>query len=395
MWNVCNLRVSIVLWIVLGAMVATASGANRAWFIRPVEFEEGIPVEGGSRNALAMRSDGTWPVVAFSSGTNSNIAMMGPTGWQPGPRMDKDHVCINAATSDNGRVGFSWADGTVGVLDRNGWGWTDFGGMTNDPSHQRASLAFNARDMPSVAHNDAENTGWLTVATYNGYSWYQDVVQNDDSYDGFSVDAFALDYDSYGQANVAFSDGASMWFAQKGVATGYQWSIQDLGSMYGIQGAYDMDMVVDSRDMVWVGYLTDGSVNVAIYDPVTLSWSVSGLGAIDGYDAGNFTMTADGKGGVGLAYVDVDGFLQYCYNDGGGMWSNETVMNFETSQNVLASSPRVSVGLAFDADDNPVISYRDEYYGLSLAYDPVVIPEPAILGLLVLGASLIRRRRNS
>ncbi len=204
-----------------------------------------------------------------------------------------------------------------------------------------------------------------------------------------------MDYDSYGQANLAFCDDG-LWFSQKGVATGHQWVIRDL-AQYGLYGqADDMDLVVDGSDMVWIGYIEQNTLKLANYDPVTLGWNSGVIDYVPPMGSAHFTMETDGLGGIGVAYIDAGGFLKYSYNDGGGFWSSETVMNFETSEYIMVGAGDSDIGLVYDTQNNPVISYRDMQTGeLSLAYDPVAIPEPATLALLVLGATIIHRRRCS
>ncbi len=183
----CNSRklLSVFIPLILLALVVTnASAVDRVWFVRTVESEPYHPVCDG-RNALLMRSNGTWPVVAYG-GPQPGISMMGATGWQSAPLYNDDSPSVDAATSDSGRVGFAWSDGTVKILDRNGWSTTNFGSQNQSQISQRASLAFNSQDMPTVAHNGghvnpsvgAYYENCLTLASYSGYGWYQDVVKN-------------------------------------------------------------------------------------------------------------------------------------------------------------------------------------------------------------------------
>jgi hypothetical protein len=50
------------------------------------------------------------------------------------------------------------------------------------------------------------------------------------------------------------------------------------------------------------------------------------------------------------------------------------------------------VGLAFDYENNPVISFTDQAGNLAIAYDPVEIPEPVTMAIFALGFALIRRK---
>ena len=393
MGNSRNQLTILCVVLLVGFVAAHVGAIDRVWFVRSVDPGEG-QINGGGLSALAMRSNGTWPVAAYfnASDGQTEISMMGPTGWQTYTETSSVAMFLDGSQSDSGRVGFAWANGQVNILDNNGWSTTSFGGQLNNYITERPSLAFNSQDMPCVAYNTYQGDQ-LAVASYSGYGWYQDTIRNNE-YDYFNADAFALDYDSYGQANVAFADGGNLWFAQKGVATSYQWALQELTPDLGyFNDVFMMDVVVDAQDNVWVGFTSQGSMNVAIYDPVTLSWHNSILGLVDS-GFGYFTMTADREGGVGLAYINSGGQLAYLHNDGSGLWASELVMNFETGMYV-ESNPTLGVGLAFDVQNNPVISYKDYESGLSLAYDPVAVPEPATMALFILGATIIRRRRHS
>ena len=276
------------------------------------------------------------------------------------------------------------------ILDQSGWVTTNFGDATVNPDEQRASLAFNALGNPSVVHN---GNSYLTVSTYGGNSWYQDQVltlQNQP----VGATAFALDYDSYGQANVAFSsNGSSVSIAQKGSETGYRWNIGTI-TMAG-SGIRDIDMAIDTTDMSWVAYSDSAGLNVAHYDPMKLGWDNLLLDdEFQADQAGHFSMAADGLGGVGIAYVDSNGTLKYRYNDGNGTWSVAPVIDVEIN-GLVDADLSADVGLAFDGSYNPLISFCDSNGDLMLAYDPVVVPEPATLGLLLTGALAIRRKRRS
>jgi hypothetical protein len=101
----------------------------------------------------------------------------------------------------------------------------------------------------------------------------------------------------------------------------------------------------------------------------------------------NFCVTADSSGGIGVAYVADfagDTMLSYAYNNGSGWtWLDRLV----------EASPDCMVGLAFDYENNPVISFVDWEGRMKIAYDPQQeIPEPATLAILALGFAFIRRR---
>jgi hypothetical protein len=76
--------------------------------------------------------------------------------------------------------------------------------------------------------------------------------------------------------------------------------------------------------------------------------------------------------------------LSFAYTDGSGGFGLERLTEANWDR---------TVGLAFDFEGNPVISY-DNYGELWIAYDPVVVPEPATITMLLIGGCLALRRRK-
>ena len=97
------------------------------------------------------------------------------------------------------------------------------------------------------------------------------------------------------------------------------------------------------------------------------------------------TMAADGLGGVGVAWVSDTGVLKYGYKNGNDPWATHVVTTGVGGETIAL---RQKPGLAFDANDFPVISFTT---GVSskkiwLAYDPPAsVPEPSSVLLLVSG----------
>lgn len=370
-------KIALVLLIFSGITFA----ANRAWFIRAVE-PDGNPIT-PSHAALALRSNATWPVVATDSGT----AAMGVTGWRAGP--SGSGTSVTTATSANGRIGFAYTDGNVQFFDQNGWSSSSYGGEI-DSVDKRAPIDFSSGNLPSVLHSAGDG---LTLARYNGYTWYQDVVKND-VVEAFQANEVAFAYDSYDQANIAYYNSDSLKFAFKGVTTNHQWQFETIDTA----AIIDIDLAIDTNDKPWVAYSESGTgISIKTYDPITFSWTNTLVdSSFDTDNTNHFDITADSKGGTGIAYVNTNNELIYRYNNGTGIWSDEAVIDFETGTLVQAVKLK-DVSLAFDAGDNPVISFGnvDDNEELYLAYDPIVVPEPATLTCLLAGLTLIRKRRQA
>ena len=362
--------------IILMFCASNIAIAGRTWINSPIEVG-GMPVQGG-HCGLAMRSGNTWPVVSYGDPMGNSTAVMTPVGWISGPSVGTPTLGISAATSPSGTVGFAYGNGFVQTLSPAGWATSNYGATSPGSS----SFAFNTDSNPGVLHNAGGGGSDLTVAFFNGSGWYQDVVQS--ASDGpFSSDAFALEYDSYNQANIAFAQGTELMFGVKGVLTQHQWEFDTvkLGASLSF-----VDMAMGVEDVPWVTYESENLLYYATYDRQQQDWVNGLIGELEG--DGYFSMATDSTGGIGVAFVGLDNLLTYAYTDGSGIWT--------TDSGFANADDNRDVGLAFDADNNPVICYSDMDYGgvLYLAYDPVV-PEPASIMLLAIGAAILRRRQRA
>lgn len=370
------LKKVFLISIVLMLCVSNIAVAGRTWIKTPVEVD-GMPVN-GPRCALAMRSGNTWPVVSYGDPDTSATAAMTPVGWMAGPFGGPVDGGISAATSPGGTAGFAYDNGSVLMLSQSGWATSYYGSGTNAT---KPSIAFNGDDNPAVLHNTGGFGDDLTLAIFNGTGWYQNVVEN--AFEGpFLSEAFALEYDSYNQANIVFENGGELMFGVKGVMTQNQWQFDTIELSLDVP---IINMAMGADDVPWITYADEGELCYATYDRQLQTWT---NGVIDQLGSEYFSMAIDNTGGIGVAFIDTDDMLTFSHNDGGG-WVSDT----DIAQVLLGSD----VSLAFDADDNPLICYSDFDHGgdLYLAYDPVMVPEPATVVLLAIGTAILRRRRRA
>lgn len=133
-----------------------------------------------------------------------------------------------------------------------------------------------------------------------------------------------------------------------------------------------------------VGVTTAGQVLALDFSTVTGTWSSTILANSVG--TSYCALAANSKGTVGTAYLSSNQVV-YAYKDDNAEWASTVVAFSSRSQELL--------GIDYDYADLPVLSYSDYTGMLTLAYDPIVVPEPTGVALVsvLTGVSLLRRRR--
>ena len=360
-----SMVVAVCLVLAVSAGVAQA---GRVWVHTPVQLNGAANPVTGFKSSLAMRSGDTWPVVSWGNDTETHMAAMTPVGWLEGPAMPNSGQ-MDAVTAPDGRVGIAYKNGLYANLDGGGWGLSNY--VPSDPAMtDKPSLAFNSDSDAAVLYTNVN----LKMARAFGSSWYQEDL-------GIAAEVAALAFDSHDQTNVAYYDSDYVRFALKGNLTNNQWQFTEVVNA---PGTTKIDLAMLGNDQPVITYSVGTLLYYATYDILNNQWNSSYLDSVKGP---GYTMKADGLGGVGIAYVNSADLVTYAYYDGSSSWDISSG---------IASTATGGLGLAFDAEDLPVISYynsSDNNY-LYLAYDPIVVPEPVSLTLLLMGGIAVARRRK-
>jgi hypothetical protein len=366
--------VLVIIACLLSTIFLGNAFAGRQWNFQRVADSQGTAI-GGGNTAIGMRSGATWPVVV----TNTATAAMVPGGWArttgglgtgPGPMGPLD-----GATSHDGKsMVFASGYGEILTFGSSGWNRSSILGWG-----WKSSVAFTRDNNPAVLTNSGNS---LTLSVRNAGQWYSNSL-------GRTADNFALDYDSYNQANVVYSQGNSLIYGTKGALTGNQWNFSQYAmELPPVDGP--LDLALNSNDVPFVTYRTNSTGLVcSTYNRAQGQWTSNTISSLV---FNNYCMASDSQGGIGIAYVtNSPGYdtIGFTYINGDQSWSTDSL--WTAPSNLMFD---MGIGLAFDAENNPVISYNTggEVW---IAYDPMVIPEPATMSLLLLGTMVSLRLRRS
>lgn len=373
--------------VVISLFVCPSALAGRQWYFQQVETSWGESL-GGGNTAIGMRSGHTWPVVM----TEEGAAAMVPGGWVETSEGIHSGGYIDAATSHDGQsMIFAGANGQIKTFGPSGWSQTF---VPAHPSHyeSRNSVAYTQQDNAAILYYSAQ-TDQVTLSTQSNGGWSSSSLNR-------NAEGFALAYDSYNQANVVLSENGMLVYGTKGVLTNNTWNFSEPFSQP-LRVGDVLDLKLTANDIPYVAYTDDmGYLSYATYNRIQGQWETGILDATIN-PSSNFCMASDPQGGIGVAYVTETHLgtrLGFAYTDGDGSWNTELLPNelfdeFGNPMDMIDIASDLSIGLAFDGENNPIISFSD-YGNTWIAYDPV--PEPATCLLLLFGGlTALRSRKKS
>lgn len=377
--------VFLIALLVMSLFIGPSAFAGRQWYFQRVETSWGEPL-GGGNTAIGMRSGHTWPVVM----TEESAAAMVPGGWVRSSEGIHSGGHIDAATSHDGQsMIFAGTDGQIKTFGPSGWSQTF---VPARPWHHesRNSVAYTQQDNAAILYRSAQ-TAQITLSTQSNGGWSSSSLNR-------YAEGFALTYDSYDQANVVLSEGGMLVYGTKGVLTNNTWNFSEsIPQPLRIGDVLDLELT--ANDIPYVAYTDEvGYLSYATYNRIQGQWETGILDATMN-PSSNFCMASDQQGGIGVAYVtEADGItrLGFAYTNGNGGWNTDLLPNelfdeFGNPIDMIDIASDLSIGLVFDGENNPVISFSG--HGETwIAYDPV--PEPATCLLLLFGGITALRSRK-
>jgi hypothetical protein len=324
------------------------------------------------QTALAMGGSKSWPVVFAPSAANPFLtqtlalgAFRNPatnTYWTnrgPIPLAFGANPILSAKSTSLGQIGFSMNSGSgtsaayIGTRDS---------GLT-EITNGAFGLAVNSKQQLVAA-----TASWLAGSVIP-------VV---------AVRGVALDpWDNLG-LTVADSPSSSLSYYEKNGQSGWQSAPLGYTTMSNVN--YYADIAYDGSGAPVISYTSANAVYAANFDIRSGQWqSVSlGAGSLAGATLPVYpTIATDSKGGVGVSWVASTGSstLMYAYKARDAAWKVYPVTSSVSAPlfygGGLATEPlrpQARVGLDFDANDLPVISFMGNSGRVYIAYDPVLTP---------------------
>ncbi len=366
----------LVFSLVLATSTASASsGTGISWNFQATGHDTSIPI-----TALAMRDGLTWPVIFagdFDTQTVKAISLYPVLNTQTFPPTLWHEIGNNLMPSINRNTSLRAASSPAG----------EFAAVSSmpfpDPGFSYAVTGSSLSGFASVGDSiygiDYDLDGNLVTLT-------PDTLP-------LPTGHYPMDIDSSipGTIGVISYDGLDLSYHQTSPLLG-GWFSSEL-----LPDSHTPDLALDTLGRPHVSafvYTGNGGIHDLVvndFDIMTGGWTTTTLDTLNvnpGEAAA--TMAADSLGGVGVAWVSEVGVLKYGYKNGNDPWATHVVTTGVGGEAIaLLQKP----GLAFDANDFPVISFTTD--GVSskniwLAYDPPAsVPEPSTVLLLVSGLLVV------
>jgi hypothetical protein len=369
--NAWQLRVIVCGAALIAGLASQPAFADRLFWT--YQYAGAASFDSSSRQtALAMADGKTWPMVFVQTNpwviqpyalnpfrnpaTDTYWSPMGPGLTTPSVFRDGSPRVLSAISSANGEVGVS----------------------------ARPALAVSSLASEYLAYVGRRQTG-LTNVTMGA----ADVVVTPAG----EVIPLTLDKISgSGVTSLAAIAGAAVtpWNGVGLIATpntylenspAMGWGSATMPEIYQSPGGF-ADLAYDSFGRPVVAYSSWGSVYASSFDIMSGQWKQSLLGTASPSNVVFPTVTSDSKGGVGIAWVSTVGSastLMYSYKAGHDPWNLHVVTSSVTVPLTIGGepttdfvAPQTRVGLDFDADDLPVISFIGQSQRVYIAYDPVL-----------------------
>ncbi|MGE5607832.1 MAG: hypothetical protein ACM359_01130 [Bacillota bacterium] len=361
-----NWRNVLSVGVLVSALAVSAwgkPGDKLEWAIQ----DTGIAASSSGQTALAMRSGLVWPVIFTESQSGTAYTLVPAGGKTPGSGSwqtmgtglyQRPASRLRVASSSGSMVIFGgYSSSSGGSVYSTAGGWSSLGS--------------------DVTHAAFSRDGNLVTATRNG-------VVGLPTYSGSTIVDMAVS----SAGDVGIIDSSSRYW-QYSPWVG-RWLSTSFSSLSGVSMRTEsLDLEFDSMGRPHVIGSSGNSVYAFDFSTITGTWQVSALAALSGISSTlSPTLIANQKGEVATAWVNAEsnGNLMFSYKPDNGDWVTSVVTSG-------ASRMQRQIGLAYDYADNPVISYIGDGGRIMLAYDPVVVPEPGVMGLLAV-SGLIALRRN-
>ena len=388
---------------------ALASEANGLyWLFQRTGYSSGYTPFG--QTAVAMGDSKSWPVV-FSLSSSSTVQASTVQAYTLSPVNNPvtktfwKQIGTNVITGTGFSIltAKSSSDGRVGAVLRNS---LDTSLYPNPNSYVaavgRRSTGFTAplANVAGIAFDAAGNLVTASASTLAGSGTYSlSAVRSIAVTPWGDIGVLNSNYPSY-QVSMPV-------YYEKSQLTGWQSS-----ALYGLaMSEMSGDLAIDTAGRPIFAYGTYNSstwgVAAAYFDIMSGDWKQQTL-AIGLAGSVLPTIASDGIGGIGVSWMSTtasgsSNSLMYAYKNGSSDWAIHNVtsnlVSSGTSTGVL--SPQLRVGLDYDAENYPVISFLANNGDIWLAYDPIVpVPEPstycmALVGLAYGGYTIFRRRKRA